>query len=153
MTRFTDNILSGAESTTSALSSQAPVVLCKTHNFSTTKGSTTSTLTGTFPIGTRNLDAKLFITANGSATVSDKITVSAGGTTLLTFSSFGSASGIARQTVAGLATFTPVASACAVVAGAASAELSYSVTLLPVSASVSDYQVMLTFSRKGSGLV
>lgn len=147
MTIFGDNIYSGNQAVTSALSSRSAVQLSRTHNFSTTKGNAASTLTGVFPIGTQNLDVRLYITANGSATTSDKITVSAAGTNLITITSFGSASGILKQTVAGLGTITPVASACANVAGAASAELTYSVTLLPASASTSDYQVQLLFSR------
>lgn len=151
MTTFGDTILSGNIAVTSALSSISPVILCKTHKFTAaTAGSTTAqTLTGTFPIGTQNLDAKLFIIqAATSATASDKITVSAGGTNLLTFTGFGSAAGILRQTTVGLGTYTPIVSACAVVAGAASAELSYSVTYLPVSASKgTETQIQLFFNR------
>ena len=148
MTRYSDNIYSGDDAVTSALASRSPVKLCKTHRFT---GGTSGTQTGTFPVGTMNLDSKLYILLNASATVSDKITVSAAGTNLLTWTSFGSAAGIARQTTTGLATYTPIASACAVVAGAASAELSYSVTLLAGTDSTgSDYQIELTFSRADS---
>lgn len=145
MTRYSDNIYSGFQAITSAASSRSPVVLTRTHRFT---GGTSGTQTGTFPPGTMNLDSKLFILLNASSTVSDKITVSAAGTNLLTWTSFGSAAGIARQTVAGLATYTPIASACAVVAGAASADLTYSVTLLAGTDSTgSDYQIQLMFSR------
>ncbi len=144
MTRFTDNIYTGAQAITSATSSKSPVMICKTHRFPV--GVTSSTISGTFPIGTQNLDAKLYILAQGSAATSDKITVSAGGTNLLSFTSFGSAIGIVRQTTTSLGTYAPIASACAVVAGAASAELAYSVTLLSVDAAA-DYQLQLMFSR------
>lgn len=151
MTRFNDNIYSGAQAITSALSSKSPVQLCKSYRFTQPAagtGTTATTFTGTFPVGTQNLDAKLYIMANASATVSDKITVSAGGTNLIAITGFGSASGVLRGTTAGLGTLTTTASACAVVAGAASSELSYSVTFLPVSASRStDYQLWLTFNR------
>jgi hypothetical protein len=127
MTRFSDNLYSGQQAITSALSSKSPVVLCKTHRIA--GGTSGSTVTGTFPIGTQNLDAKLYILLNASATVSDKITVSAGGVDLITLTQFGSASGVLRSTTTGLGVLTTTASACAVVAGAAAAELPYAVTL------------------------
>ena len=148
MTVFGDNIYSGALGITSAATAASEVFLTRTHRFNS---GVTSTQTGTFPQGTMNLDSKLYILANASATVSDKITVSAAGTTLLTWSSFGSASGVARQTTVALATYTPLASACAVVAGAASADLTYSVTHLAGTDSPgSDYQIQLMFSRKST---
>lgn len=154
MTRYTDNIYSGAQAITSALSSKSPVQLCKTYRFTqpSTGGAVAQTLTGTFPIGTQNLDAKLYIMQQGtSATVNDKITVSAAGVNLLGFTAFGSALGLVKVTTAGVGTYTPIASACAIVAGAASAELSYSVTYLPVSASKStDIQIQLSFNRVDS---
>jgi len=151
MTIFGDNIYSGNQAITSALQSVSPVQLTRVHTFAqpATGGAVAVTQTGTFPQGTQNLDAKLFILVNGSATVSDKITVSAAGTNLLSFTAFGSAGGIVRQTTVGLGTYTPIASACAVVTGAANADLSYSVTFLPVSASIStSYQLQLVFNRK-----
>lgn len=145
MTRFTDNIYSGNQAVTSAAASRSPVTLTRTHRFT---GGVSQTQTGTFPIGAMNLDSKLYILANASATVHDKITVSAAGVDFLVWSAFGSAAGIARQTTTGLATYTPVASACAVLAGAAAAELSYSVTLAAgTDATGADYQLQLTFSR------
>lgn len=146
MTRFTDNIYSGGQAVTSAASSRSPVQLTRTHRFT---GGVSQTQTGTFPIGTMNLDSKLYILLNASTTVADKITVSAGGTNFLVWSAFGSTAGIARQTTAGLATYAPVASACAVVAGAAAAELTYSVTYLGgTDATGADYQIQLLFSRQ-----
>jgi hypothetical protein len=145
MTRFTDNIYSGNQAIVSAQASRSPVRLSRTHRFN---GGTSGTQTGTFPIGTQNLDAKLYILANASATVSDKITVSAGGTNLITITQFGSASGVLRSTTTGLGVLTTTASACAVVAGAAAAELSYSVTLLAGTDSTgSDYQLEIVFNR------
>lgn len=153
MTRFSDNIYTGNQAVTSALSSRSPALFCKTHRFTqpATGGATVQTQTGTFPVGTQNLDAKLFIMANGSATVSDKITVSAGGANLVQMTAFGSASGVLRVTTAALGVLTNFASAAAVLTGAASSELSYSVTFLPVSASQStSYQLQLNFSRVDS---
>lgn len=148
MTTFGDNIYSGSDALTSALASRSPVVLCKTHRIA---GGAASTVTGTFPIGTTNLDAKLYIMLNASATVSDKITVSAGGVDLITITQFGSASGVLRQTTTSLGVLTTTASACAVVAGAASAELSYAVTYAANTAATgADYQLVLTFNRADS---
>lgn len=150
MTRYSDNIYSGMQAPTSAASSKSPVQLCKTYRFTQTAGGGTTvvTRTGTFPIGTQNLDAKLYILNQASATVSDKITVSASGVDFITITGIGSATGVLRQTQAGLGTLTVVASAVANIAGAAVSELTYSVTFVPVSASKStDYQLWLTFNR------
>lgn len=149
MTLFGDNIYSGRINLTSAKSSMSPVKLTKTFNFSSTVGSTT--LNGTFPSNTMNLQAVLFITNQGSATTSDKITVSAGGTDLITITQFGSASGIAFQTTTSLATFTPVASACAVVAPPSPSdnlEVPFAVTYLKSSANkTGSCQLMLQYTR------
>lgn len=148
MTTFGDNIYSGSDAITSAAASRSAVQLCKTHRFT---GGAAQTLTGTFPIGTINLDAKLYILLNASATVSDKITVSAGGVDFITITQFGSASGILRSTTTGLGVLTATASACAVVAGAANAELTYSVTYpANTAATGADYQLWLTFNRADS---
>lgn len=145
MTIIGDNILSGTQAATSAVSSLSPVQLTKTHRIA---GGAASTVTGTFPQGVTNLDAKLYILLNASATVSDKITVSAAGVDFITITQFGSASGVLRQTTTGLGILTTVASACAVVAGAAAAELSYSVTYpANTAATGADYQLVLTFNR------
>lgn len=145
MTTFGDNILSGSIAVTSALSSISPVVLSKTHRIA---GGTASTVTGVFPQGTCNLDAKLYIMLNASATVSDKITVSAGGVDFITITQFGSTAGVLRQTTTSLGVLTTTASACAVLAGAASSELSYSVTYpANTAATGADYQLVLTFNR------
>ncbi len=148
MTVFGDNIYSGNVSITSASTAASEITLTRTHRFNT---GVSQTQTGTFPRGAMNLDSKLYILANASATVSDKITVSAGGVNFLVWSSFGSASGIARQTTTSLATYTPVASACAVLVSAAGDDLTYSVTSLQGTDSPgSDYQLQLTFSRKNT---
>lgn len=154
MTRFTDNIFSGNSALTSAAASRSPVWLCRTHNFTqpSTGGVVAQTQTGMFPSGTQNLDANLYITANGSATVSDKFTVSAAGVNLLTITGVGSAGGLLRMTTAGLGTLSVIASACANV-NTNVADSSYSVTYLPASASRSTtYQLQLTFSRATANL-
>jgi hypothetical protein len=146
MTAYGDNIYSGQIAPTSAASSTSPVVLSKTHRIA---GGAASTVTGTLPQGAQNLDAKLFIMLNASATVSDKITVSAGGVDLITITQFGSAAGVLRATTTGLGVLTTTASACAIVAGAAAADLSYSVTYTANTAATgADYQLVLTFNRK-----
>src|SRR6185369_2465682 len=149
MTRYSDNIYSGFQATTSATSSKSPVVLRKTYNFAGAGNTTSVTQSGVFPPGTQNLTARIFITNAASATVSDKITVSAGGTTLLTIDQFGSAAGIAGDTKASVARFTYVASACAqppIPSGANNGgEIPFSVTFTPVSADkVGTYQVEMS---------
>jgi hypothetical protein len=145
MTTYGDNIYSGVQSVTSGASSTSPVVLSRTHRFT---GGGAQNLTGTFPQGTSNLDAKLYILLNASATVSDKITVSAGGVDFITITQFGSTAGVLRQTTTSLGVLTAVASACAVVAGAASQDLAYNVAYpANTAATGADYQLVLTFNR------
>lgn len=156
MTRYSDNIESGFQALTSATSSKSPVVLRKVYGFNGTGGAASQTKNGVFPPGVENISAKLFImNAAGSATVSDKITVSAGGTDLVTISQFGSAVGIASDTKAGIALFNYVASACAIPPVPASTnnggEIPFAVTFLPVSADRNgQYRVELTFNRADS---
>jgi len=154
MTRFTDNIFSGNTALTSAAASRSPVMLCRTHTFTqpATGGTAAQTVTGTFPSGTQNLDANLYIVTNGSATVSDRFTVSAAGVNLISITQVGSAGGLLRSTTAGLGTLSVVASACANV-NTLVADSSYAVTYVPVSASKStSYQLQLTFSRATANL-
>lgn len=155
MTRYSDNIYSGFQAVTSALSSKSTVVLRKVYNFAGAGSVTAVTRNGVFPPGAQNLTARIFITQQASATVSDKITVSAGGTDLVTITAFGSATGVAGDTKAGVATFTYVASACANIPVPASTnnggEIPFAVTFLPVSADkTGTYQVELTFNRADS---
>lgn len=110
MTLYNDNIFSGFTAVTSALSSRSAVALTKSYNFSAVTGSQTQT--GVFPPQSQNLTAVLYITQQGSANTTSKVTVSAGGTDLITVTSFGSATGVTMNTAAGLATITYVASAC-----------------------------------------
>lgn len=146
MTVYGDNIYSGTVAITSALSSTSPVRLIRTHRIA---GGGASTATGVFPQGTMCLDAKLFIMLNASSTVSDAITVSAGGTTLISITQFGSAAGVLRSTTAGLGIITTTASACGIVAGAAAADLSYAVTYTANTAATgADYMLELNFVRK-----
>lgn len=145
MTTFGDNIYTGNIAVTSGSSSLSPAVFTKVHRIA---GGTAVNQSGTFPQGTQNLDAKLYIMLNASATVSDKITVSAGGVDFITISQFGSTAGILRQTTTGLGVFTLVPSACGLVAGAATGELSYNVTYpANTAATGADYQLVLTFNR------
>lgn len=153
MTRYSDNILSGFQAATSATSSMSAVSLRKTHRFTAVGGTTPITQTGTMPPNTENLSGYLFVVANASATVSDKITVSAGGTNLFVIDQFGSAQGQSGGSLTSFARFTYVSSACAVVAPPTSAnnggEIPYSVTFVPVSADKTGiYQVHLTYNRK-----
>lgn len=153
MTQFSDNIYSGFMAATSAADSRSAVVLRKVINFNNAAPAVGATFTGTFPPGVENIRGLLYITTPGSATVSDKITVSAGGTDLVTFTSFGSSQGVFDQTVVGLGTVVTNASALATPPVPASTnnggEIPFSVTLLPSSASRStQYRVVLTFNRR-----
>lgn len=156
MTRWSDNLYSGFQSVTSATSSKSAVTLRKVHNFLATGGTTAQTKTATLPPGVENLTARLFVIQNAvTATVSNKITVSAGGTNLVTIDQFGSAGGMAGDTKAGFARFTYVASACAippVPTGANNGgEIPYSVTFVPVSADTQgNYRIELSFNRADS---
>lgn len=155
MTRFSDNIKSGFQSITSATSSASVVALRKVYNFAGAGNTTAVTRSGVFPPGTQNLTARIFITQQGSATVSDKITVSAGGFDLVTIDQFGSATGVAGDTKTSVARFTYIASACAsppVPTGANNGgEIPFAVTFVPVSADkTGTYQLEITFNRADS---
>lgn len=154
MTRYSDNIYSGYQGITSASTSKSAVVLRKVYNFAGAGNTTPVTRTGVFPSGTQNMAAKIFITQAASATVSDKITVSAGGFDLVTIDQFGSAAGIAGDTKAGVARFTYIASACASVPVPASTnqgDIPFAITFVPVSADkVGTYVVELTYNRSDS---
>lgn len=110
MTRYTDNIESGTLGLTSAQSTRAAVSLTRQRRFT---GGGNQTWTGVFPYGATGFNANLYIMANGSATTSDRIVIStsAGSTTLCTFASMGSATGLLSGTTTGLGTKTVVASA------------------------------------------
>lgn len=141
MTGFADNIYSGLVALTSGQSSESPVQLCRTFRFT---GANAATQQFVLPSGVQNLDAKCYIMAQGSGATTDKITVSAGGTDLITFSSMGSATGVVRQTTTALGTLTVVASACANLS--TTSEVSAAITIASVDLAA-EYQVELMFSR------
>lgn len=152
MTGFKDNIYSGNIATTSANSSLSSVDMGKTFNFAGAGNTTAVTRTGTFPPNVENVSAYLFITANASATVSNKITVSAGGANLLVIDQFGSAMGQGATTTTSLMRITYQSSACAAPPVPSPAnnggEIPYSVTFVPVSADkVGTYQLRLCYNR------
>lgn len=141
MTTFADNIYSGLKAITSGLSSQAPVTLRRTFRFT---GGGAQTVSAVLPAGSQNLNAVCYIIQDGSGATTDSITVSAGGATLITFSSMGSASGIVEVTTAALGTKVVVASACSNLS--ATAETTVAATLASTD-TATDYQVVLTFNR------
>jgi hypothetical protein len=141
MTTFADGITSGLLAVSSALSSHSPVLLSRTFRFT---GGGAATQNFVFPSGVQNLNARCYIIQDGSAATSDSITVSAGGTTLITFSSMGSAAGLVETTLAALGTKTVVASACANLS--TTAEVSAAITLASTD-TATDYQVCIEFSR------
>lgn len=141
MTSFQDNIMTGALALTSGQSSLSPVRVSRTFRFT---GGGAQTQTFVLPIGTQNLDAKVYILANGSAATSDKITVSAAAVDYINITSMGSAVGVLRSTTAGLGTLATIASACANLS--TTAEVSAALTLLSTDIAT-DYQVEIMFSR------
>lgn len=157
MTRYSDNIYSGYDAVTSALASRSAVTLTKTYNFAGAGNTTAVTRTGVFPPGVQNLSVQLYILQNGSATVSNKITVSAGGTNLVTVDQFGSAGGFLNgTTVTSVGRITMIASACAappVPSGANNGgEVPFAATFVPVSADkTGSYQLVLNYSRSDTG--
>lgn len=152
MTGFKDNIYSGNIATTSANSSISPVRLNKTFSFAGAGNTTAVTRSATFPPNVENVMATLYITNAASATVSNKITVSAGGNNLLVIDQFGSATGIASSTTTSIARFTPVVSAMAQPIAPATSnnggEIPFSITFVPVSADkVGTYQLHISYNR------
>lgn len=156
MTRYSDNIYSGYDAITSALSSRSAVQLTKFYDFAGNGSATAVTRTGVFPPDTKNITTCLYITQQGSANVSNKITVSAGGTNLTVIDQFGSASGIGFQSTTSLVRFTPVASAMAnppVPTGANNGgEIPFAVTFLPVTDDTTGtYRLVINYSRNDTG--
>lgn len=152
MTSYKDNIYSGNIAATSALSSLSAVRLAKTYNFAGNGAATAVTRSGVFPPNTENVMATLYVTNAGSANVSNKITVSAGGNNLIVIDQFGSAQGIASATLASFGRFTPVVSAMASPTAPAASnnggEIPFSVTFLPVTDDTTGtYQLHLSFNR------
>ena len=152
MTRFSDNIESGIQGLTSAQSSKASVMLTRVHRFVGGGNQTWSTL---LPWGSQCLDAKLFISVNGSAATTDRMTStsSAGATALGTISSIGSAAGVLRVTTVGLGTLAMVASACAQV-GPRTEGADIPIQVISSSTdTATDYTLELSFRRPLSGVV
>lgn len=141
MTIFGDNIYSGNQGVVGSQASYAATDLCRTFRF---PAGGTSTQQFVLPTGVQNLNAQCYILANGSAATSDRITVSAGGTNIITFASMGSAIGVLETTLAALGTKTIVASAAANLS--TTAEVSAAITIASVD-TATDYQVVLRFNR------
>lgn len=152
MTAWKDNIYSGNMATTSAASSLSAVQMGKTYNFAGNGTATPVTRTGTFPPNVENVLATLYVTNAGSANVSNKITVSAGGNNLVVIDQFGSAQGMSSVSLTSFARVTPVVSAMASPVAPSpqnnGGEIPFSVTFLPVTDDTSGtYQIRLTFNR------
>lgn len=126
--------------------------MSKTFNFAANGTATAVTRTGTFPPNTENVIATLYVTQAGSANVSNKITVSAGGNNLVVLDQFGSAAGIGSASLAGFLRVTPVVSAMASPLAPTPSnnggEIPYSVTFLPVTDDTTGtYQLHISFNR------
>lgn len=105
MTTYADGIESGLYGLTSAQSTRAGVVLSRRHRFVGGGNQTWSTM---LPYGCTGINSSLYIMSVGSITTSDRIVIStsAGQTALMTYSSFGSATGLLSATTVGLGTRT-----------------------------------------------
>lgn len=152
MTTFKDNIGSGSIATTSANSSVGWCRYGKTYNFAGNGAAVAVTRSGVFPPNTENVVVTLFVTNAGSANVSNKITVSAGGNNLLVIDQFGSAQGVGSASATSFARFTPVVSAMAAPVVPANAnnggEIPFAVTFLPVTDDTTGtYQLLISYNR------
>lgn len=139
MTIFGDNLEVGNQAAVSAAASHAPVRLTRHVDIT----GATATKQFLLPKYSENFDAMCYIISDGSAATTDSIVVSAGGTTLLTFSSMGSAQGLVKSTQAGLGTLTVLCSACDSVT--TTSEVTANVTLASTDADAS-YRVVCTFN-------
>lgn len=140
MTLFSDGLEVGNLAAVSAGASNTAVLLGR-HVDITGNGTTEQFL---LPAGVQNFYASCYIVNNGSAATSDSIVVSAGGTTLVTFSSMGSANALLDNTIAGKGTVTYVASACDVVT--TTAEVTANVTLTSVDTAAL-YRIVAYFQK------
>lgn len=147
MTLFGDGIESGIYGLTSAQGTRAHARLERYFRFT---GGGNQTRTGFFPYGATGIRPSLHICTNGSTATSDRIVIStsAGATTLCTYSSFGSANGIAgTATIVSLATVTPIVSAMAVVGpNFEGADVPFQIILSSVD-TATDYQLFIDFIR------
>lgn len=152
MTTFKDNVGSGNIATTSGNSSVGWMRMARTFNFAGNGTATAVTRTAVFPPNTENIIATLYVTNAGSANVSNKITVSAGGNNLVVLDQFGSATGIGSATTTSFLRVTPVVSAMASPTAPATStnggEIPFSVTFLPVTDDTTGtYQLHISFNR------
>lgn len=147
MTLFADGLESGIQGITSAQSTRAHVRCERYRRFT---GGGNQTWTGFFPAGATGIRPTLHICTNGSTATSDRIVISlsAGSTTLLTYSSFGSANGIVgTSTIVSLATVAPIVSAMATVGpNTEGADVPFQVILSSVD-TATDYQIFIDFMR------
>jgi hypothetical protein len=149
MTLVADNLESGITGLSSAQSTRAGVILSRQRLFT---GGGNQTWTGFLPYDTVGVNASVYIMSQGSAATSDAMTIttSAGGTTLLTFSQMGSATGILSGTTTGLGVKTAVASACfrpAPVSNPEGSDIPFRVILSSVDVAT-EYGLALTFRRR-----
>lgn len=147
MTLYADGIESGILGVTSGLSTRSHMAVTRYRNF---VGGGNQTWTGFFPYGSLMFHTRLHINAQGSATTSDRMTIStsAGSTTLVTYSSMGSATGmVGNSTITSLATVVNVTSACSKLGpNVEGAEIPFQVILSSVD-TATDYSLQLEFVR------
>lgn len=145
MTRFTDNLYSGVYNSVSAQSSLSPVRFCKSYLFSSTSP---TTIQDVLPTGAQNIDAKLYIMAQGSTATSDKITVSGvvngNSVNLMTFTGMGSANGVVRRSTGGLCTYAILGSATQLMS--LTVETTINTTFVQTD-QATEYQLQIFFTR------
>lgn len=151
MTLFADGLESGIPGLTSAQSTRAGAIICRQRTMQAAANGV-ATWTGFLPYDTVAIDAKVYINSQGSAATSDRIilSTSAGGTTLMTFASMGSATGILYNTTTGLGTRTVVTSACfrpAPVTNPEGSDIPFQVVLSSVDLAA-EYGVVMEFRRR-----
>lgn len=151
MTLFQDGVESGITGLTSAQSTRAGCQISR-QRIMQAAANGTATWTGFFPYDTVGVDAKVYIMEQGSAATTDRIVIStsAGSTTLMTFASMGSATGILQYTTTSLGTRTVVASACfqpAPINNAEGSDIPFQVLLSSVDLAAK-YGVIMEFRRR-----
>lgn len=147
MTRYSDNIYSGYQSITSALSSKSATDLCKVYNVSA--GTTvTAVIAGTFPPQTQGISARLYVTQAGAATTNDNINLyingsASNGQKVLSFLAVGSAAiSVLPTTFVTSAAANPQPPATGVNNGG---EIPFKIVVSSVS--TASYQIKLNFNR------
>lgn len=148
MTRYSDNIYSGNQASTSAQSSKSAVLLCKTYFVSAGTG-VTQVIPGTLPANTANINCAVYVVQAGGAATDDNIILytngsASNGQRVLSFLAIGSA---ANQRYAPTSYITSAAAQPQPPATNQTNGVEIPFKFIVSSTSTASYQVHLTFSR------